>query len=262
MKLVFRVIKWILFSAFGLVFSFFLLLALNRDHRVVELSDKDRQSIVARKEYSREADSNRYASLLEEFGRNKNLAEGFELQCLLALSHYPELKDAHIDFVVGDSYWPLSSRPEITSTILPGVQRRLLVLISSGSADFWEPILLKNVPFNAQVGFIGHELAHSVYYQDKTALALIGVAYRYEYDRAFYTEFERDADKLAVERGLGYQLYDLAWFIRKAFGKSQEEIEAEEDGGTYLHPGEIAREMKKYDFYKEPLDTAESYFSN
>lgn len=260
MKVVLRILKWLVLGVMGFLTVLFLVLVLDQDAKPTGITIEQQAAIVVRKEYSREVDEPRFDQLLREFGYKKKLAPGFELQCLLALSHFPELKDTPIDFIVGPSYWPLSSRPQILSTLLPPLERKYLVLISSDSADFWEPILLKNTPFNEQVGIIAHELGHTVYYQDKTALQLISIAYKYEYDREFYLEFERDGDELAIRRGLGYQMYDYAWFVRKAFGDSQEEIEHDKAGGPYLNPQEIALEMEKYNFYKEPLPSGDSFF--
>jgi hypothetical protein len=75
------------------------------------------------------------------------------------------------------------------------------------------------------------------------------------------TVFERETDKKAVAHGLGYQLYDFAFFVRKAFGNTLQEIEAEK-GDMYLSPGEIAEEMKKYKFYPDTLNAPESYFED
>ncbi|HMQ64088.1 MAG TPA: hypothetical protein PKE06_25615 [Flavilitoribacter sp.] len=61
--------------------------------------------------------------------------------------------------------------------------------------------------------------------------------------------------------GLGYQLYDFAFFVRKAFGDSQEKIEAEE-GDMYLSPKELANEMTKYDCYRDTLNHPDHYFMN
>lgn len=260
-KLVFQILRWLVLGILGVLAVLFLLLVSNNDAKPAGLSEEERAAMVVRLEYSEAADAARFDELIEEFGNKKQLAPGFELQCLLALSHFPELRDTPIDFVVGPVYWPLSSRPEILSTLLPWLERKYLVFISSGSDDHWEPILLKNTPFNEQVAIIAHELGHSVYYQDKTALQLIKIGYRYEYDRDFYLEFERFGDELAIERGLGYQMYDYAWFVRKAFGNSQEKIESNQGGGPYLNPKEIAREMEKYEFYQEPLPLGELYFA-
>ena len=46
--------------------------------------------------------------MLEEFGENKILTPGYELEALLALSRYPELKSVRIHFMVDDVNIPLS----------------------------------------------------------------------------------------------------------------------------------------------------------
>ena len=165
-----------------------------------------------KREYSPKVDSTLYHSLNNKFGQNKSLAKGFEWQCLLALSHYPELKDTPIEFRVQPAFIPLSSRPDPVSVIFPWIRRKYLVVISNQSADFFEKILLHNTPFNEQIGIIGHELAHTVYYQDKNSFQLAQIAYRYEYDDEFHDAFERATDKRAIAHGLGYQMYDFAFF--------------------------------------------------
>lgn len=261
MKRILHLLKWLSLSILGLLLLVFLLLLLDRGSQTVELSEADKQSIKAKKQYSSQVDSSLYFSLLETYGKNKTLAEGFEFQCLLALSHYPELKTTPIDFVIKPVFLPLASRPDPKSVLFPWVKRKYLVVISNASADFFEPILLHNTPFNEQVGIIGHELAHSVYYQDKSSLQLARIAYCYEYDNDFSIAFERETDKRAIAHGLGYQLYDFAFFVRKAFGDTQEEIAAEE-GDMYLSPKEIVTEMEKYNFYRDTLDAPHTYFSN
>jgi len=166
----------------------------------------------------------------------------------LALSHYPELKETHIDFLVEPAFLPLASRPDPKSILFPWIKRKYLVIISDESTDFFEPILLENTPINEQIGIIGHELGHTIYYLDKSALQMAWIAFKYQSDNSFKVDFEREADKIAVAHGLGYQMYDFAYFVRRAFGQSEEKIE-EEEGDMYLSPKEILMEMEKYDLY-------------
>lgn len=85
------------------------------------------------------------------------------------------------------------------------------------------------------------------------------MAIRYLNDDELHTQFERATDERAIAHGLGYQLYDFAFFVRKAFGNSLDEIQAEK-GDSYLSPGEIAAAMKKYPFYKDAVNDPRSYF--
>lgn len=250
MKITLRVLKWIGWSILGLIIMIFILLALENGARPVVLTEADKNAIPVQKEYIPPIDSSLYASLLQKYGKNKTLPPGFETQCLLALSHYPELKETRMEFRVQPAFLPLSSRPDPISLLIPWMKRKYLVVISNKSKDFFEPILLRNAPYNDQVGIIGHELGHTLYYQDKSALHLAIIAFQYQYD-SFITPFERETDKRAIAHGLGYQMYDFAYFVRRAFGQSEESIEKEE-GDTYLSPNEILEEMEKYNnFYQE-----------
>lgn len=250
MRIILHLFKWLLFSILGLLLIVFLLLVLDRDAQSVVLSETDRAAINAQRMYMPDADSGIYFSLLKKYGQHKTLAEGYELQCLLALSHYPELKEVSVDFLIEPAFLPLASRPEPLSVLFPWVRRKYNVIISNASADFFEPILLRNLPFNEQIGVIGHELAHTVYYQNKSSLQFLKIAYSYQFDDTFHSDFERETDKRAIAHGLGYQIYDFAFFVRRAFGQSEEQIAAEE-GDTYLSPHEILAEMEKYNFYEE-----------
>lgn len=259
MKITLRILKWILLSTLGILLLLFLLLVLDQG-AINTPAPPPPSAIKAPAVYTPNVAPNTYNALLTEFGQQKKLAEGYELQCLLALSHYPELKEVPIDFVIEETFIPLASRPAPISVVFPWVKRKYLVVISSKSADFFEGILMHNLPFNEQVGVLGHELAHSLFYLNKNSLQLARIAYRYEKDGAFHDQFEQETDKRAVAHGLGYQLYDYAFFVRKSFGNTQEEI-AQEEGGTYLSPKELASEMQKYPFYQDTLRPPASYFS-
>jgi len=104
MKTNLRLLKRVLFGTLGLLLIVLLLLTFDGDYQPVVLSETDKNAIKARKEYLPDADSGLYYSLLEHYGKNKTLAEGFEIQCLLALSHYPELKETPIEFQVQSTF--------------------------------------------------------------------------------------------------------------------------------------------------------------
>ncbi|NRB46411.1 MAG: hypothetical protein HRU41_01980 [Saprospiraceae bacterium] len=260
MKITLRILKWISLSLLGLVLLLILLLLLDRG-AVERPAPPPPSEIKAPPVYSADVESNLYNLLLEEFGQHKSLAKGYELQCLLALSHYPELKEVPIDFVIQETFIPLASRPAPITVLLPWLKRKYLVVISSKSAAFFEGILMHNLPINEQVGVLGHELAHTLFYLDKNSFQLARIAYQYEKNGDFHDRFEQDTDKRAVAHGLGYQLYDYAFFVRKSFGNTQEEI-ANEEGGTYLSPKELAAEMEKYPFYRDTLRSPDSYFTH
>lgn len=216
--------------------------------------------VVAVKTYDPNMAGGKLAFLMREYGHHKTLAKGFELQCLLALSHYPELKEVPIRFVIQPAKLQLSARPDPWTLLIPWEKRVYLVIISNDTGRENDPILLPKVPFNEQVGIIGHELGHIAFYLDKKATYFVGLGINYSFRfNQFAPGFERTTDKSAIAHGLGYQLYDFSFFVRKAFGQSLRQIQSER-GEIYLSPPEIAEEMAKFEFYKNPLNPPQSYF--
>ena len=105
------------------------------------------------REYVEAEDHECYDDMLEEFGENKILTSGYELEALLALSHYPELKSVRIHFMVDNVDIPLSFRPHWLSILRTARSRTYLVVIDNN----------RESGRNAQIGILGHELAHAVY---------------------------------------------------------------------------------------------------
>lgn len=251
MRLFLKIIKFFFLGLFGLILLIVILLSLDRDYAPISAKWKN-----AFKEgeihYESPKDSTLYYSLLARYGQNKKLPKGFELQALLALSFYPELADLPIDFPVRETFIPLSSRPDPLSILFPWLKRKYLVVISSKSNSFLDPILLHKLPFNDQVGVLGHELSHTLYYCDKSALRISGIAISY-LNAAYRKKFERDTDKRAIAHGLGHQMYTHALFTRKAlalaFNKSPS---LSGEGENYLSPKEIMAEMQKHPYRKIP----------
>ncbi len=54
--------------------------------------------------------------------------------------------------------------------------RTYQVIIDSEREGTRGALLLKNQPFNAQVGIIGHELAHTVYYLNRSLFGILSDA--------------------------------------------------------------------------------------
>lgn len=192
----------------------------------------------------------RYEELLERFGKNKELPPGYELQSLLALSHYPELVDIKIRFIVDDVDIPLSSRPWWGSMLNSAKNRTYLVVMDSEREGGREALLLKNQPFNAQVGIIGHELAHTVYYLERSFFGILGDALCQL--SACRINFERETDLRLVRYGLGWQRYDHALYIRtQILGSEEAALAAEGGGGAYMSPSELLRAMGETGSYAD-----------
>ena len=162
--------------------------------------------------------------LKSEFGKNKKLPAGFELQALIALSYYPELRDEHVVFVQKKAAIPYASRPGIFSLLNPFSKKKYRVIISTKTNALRTPTLLENLDFNAQIGALGHELAHTAYYYKTRKLKILvnGIQYL---DRSFEGKFEKMTDRIAIGHGLGTQIYTWCkaiFPVKKRDGKRSE----------------------------------------
>jgi len=183
------------------------------------------------KEYNNSLDS-----LKALYGEHKDLPPGLELQTLLALSHYPELKGVRIRFLVKNSFIPLSSRPYVVSLFQKRVKREYQVVISDKSLEAMDPVLAKNLPFNAQVAIIGHELAHTSHYQQMNIyqVQFSGIAYFCPLFRAW---FEKGTDRRTIEHGLGTELLEYAVYVRNIYESKEQQVNFMDR--YYLNPAEI-----------------------
>ncbi|MEQ8955212.1 MAG: hypothetical protein RL120_13855 [Gammaproteobacteria bacterium] len=190
-----------------------------------------------------------FDQLLAAYGRNKELPPGYELQALLALSHFPELGDVRIRFIYDDVDIPLSSRPFWASMLRSAKNRTYLVVIDSHRDSGRQALLVKNQPFNAQVGIIGHELAHAVYYLERSFFGIAADALC-QLSNECRIAFERATDRRLIEYGLGWQRYDHALFVRGEFAANPEiAANSPGGGGAYMSPLELREIMNSIAAY-------------
>lgn len=208
-------------------------------------SYRDRLPPVERT-YREESETARLYYLREAYGRNKEYPPEYELQVLLALSHFPELKDADVHFVVKDYAFPISSIPKPLSTVRSPENRTYLIRIDTEMEGPRDVLLLKNQPFNAQVGILGHELAHTVYYLERSFFGIFsdGVCFLIRNCR---NRFERETDVRLINHGLGWQRYDHSSFVRAGFEKAG--VVSDGGGGAYMDPSELLEVMKTSGLY-------------
>ena len=153
-------------------------------------------------------------SLKAIIGTNKGLPEGFEVAAAIAYSAYPELKHVEIDMILTEDGAPMESTPDIWSLFNPIEKRRYCILLNDGQNTYFDPILLRALPFDAQVGILAHELGHVVYYENLNLLQLGKWGIKYLRDDDFRATHERTTDLMPVYHGLGSQIYQYARFVR------------------------------------------------
>jgi len=186
-------------------------------------------------------------SLTALYGEKKDLPRGFEKQSLLALSRFPELRDTRITFKVSPALIPVACRPNYFSLFKGQQNRRYNVWISSKSRMVPEGVLLHNLPFNAQVSMLAHELGHTYYYEKLSIAEFIKFGFCYLVNSNYRAKHERTTDKLVISRGLGKGLLENAEFIRDHPETSDYFSEEGNFLDTYyLTPTEILHILENY----------------
>ena len=155
-------------------------------------------------------------SLKAIIGDNKGLPKGFEVAAAIAYSAYPQLKDVKIDMKLTPDGAPMESTLDVSTLFIPGRKnRQYLILLNDNQNSFFKPILLRSLPFDAQVGILAHELGHVVYYHKLNLFKFGKWGLKYLKDDKFRATHERTTDLMAVYHGLGSQIYQYAYFVRK-----------------------------------------------
>ena len=153
-------------------------------------------------------------SIQSRVGANKGLPPGYEKSALLAYAAYPALKDATINMVLTQSGAPLESNFEFWTLFKNRRKRVYEIRLNDSDDSMFEGILMKDLPFDAQVGILAHELGHVVYYERLSTLQIAKWGLKYLISPKFRATHERSTDLMPVYHGLGSQIYQYAWYIR------------------------------------------------
>lgn len=151
-------------------------------------------------------------SLNKIYGKRKVFIPGLELASLIALSFYPELKDSRITFKLAKK----ESTAKTTFTFgsfFNTADKHFIIYINKqkGITGF----MFNDLPFNGQIGAIGHELAHVADFNAKGFFGIVwwGISYLSEKKRI---SIEKATDRSEIKHGLGSQLYEFGSFINNS----------------------------------------------
>jgi len=193
----------------------------------------------------------RFDSLLQEYGRNKSLPAGYEQQAILALSHFPELKNTSIVFRFHKSHATLKTRIQTSSLLNDKKKRFFVITISSRTVDKLEPVRFSNMNFDAQVGILGHEISHVLDFSEKNLWQCTITGMKHT-SPAYVDSLEFHTDMITIQHGLGKELYAWSSFIRKTM-HVQNWRGADYVNDThntverYMNPDTILRKMTEYE---------------
>ncbi len=132
------------------------------------------------------------------------LTKQFTLICQL----FPELAQTNISLKFRSISMTMQARPNIWTVL--GGKREYFVFINTERSK--NGLLLEDIPFNAQIGIIAHELCHIIDYHFKTNWEIIKTGFWYLKKRN-QEDYEKAVDYLVIKKGLGHQLRDWSHFV-------------------------------------------------
>lgn len=170
----------------------------------------------------------------------KNVPEKWQKQFTIICRAFPELKDDDISLRFQSISMTMQARPNIW-TLLPNRERKYFVFVNTERSR--NGLLFDDIPFNAQIGIIAHELCHIVDYHFKTKWQIVKTGLWYLKKRN-QEDYEKAVDYLVVKKGLGHQLQDWSHFVLHEAELTQRYKKTKET--YYLRPEDI-RECMKHD---------------
>jgi hypothetical protein len=144
-------------------------------------------------------------SLKSQFGKNKILPTELELECLVALSYFPELANVSIEFKWNNNLKStMKMMPSITSFFF---RKKMKYVVHINQNATYTNLSLQELTFNAKVGWLGHELGHVIQCTQKSRMGVLWMGIS-QVSKKFVRKHERETDMITIEHGLGYALYE------------------------------------------------------
>ena len=183
---------------------------------------------------------------LEAYKQNyQKLIDTYQIQTLIAISYYPELKNAKIRFREKNIKTTMASIPRM-DFIFHSKRSRTYHIYIDNSIKKGKGLLLRDIPFNAQIGVIGHELGHLSDYEDRTAVGIVilGIGYLFP---PFHRKLEHKVDEITIAHGLGYQVEAFSDFVfnQAAVNDRYRKFKSR----YYYDPRQLTRLLEKYPIY-------------
>ena len=189
------------------------------------------------------------------FGKNKSFDSIYQKQILIALSYFPELKNISIEFKLKIANTPLSSRPTFFGFFQSAKKRKYIIFISEQTNTKLEPILFKNLSFNAQIGVLGHELSHISDYTNKGFSEISNILWIEIFSKKEVDKFENRTDHICINHGLGYQLFEWSSSVinnlKIEYWRGADNLKGIIKRGRYLNPETIINIINTSPIYNQ-----------
>jgi len=155
--------------------------------------------------------------LQKEYGTHKVIPDSCKAPILLALSHFPELRESRVRFRIRHAISPLTTNRDWRYYFRHfGFGRRAFVItISDRTTSMLSPILFSQLDFAAQTGVIGHELSHVSDFKHKNLFGWLRLGVGHLSAR-YVDRLEFGTDSACIAHGLGYYLLAWSCHVRRA----------------------------------------------
>lgn len=189
------------------------------------------------------------SSALQQFSNHKSLPQGYEREALIALTHFPELKEVPIIFRFRKSASTLKTRPSFFSFFMPRGHRSYVIIISSKTCNSVKPLMLEHLPDSARIGVLGHELSHVADFASKSSWQSLKTAAGH-FSKKYMDSLEYHTDQICISHGLGKELESWSSYIRqtmhtKNWRGAAKIRKGESPAERYMNPSSIEQEMIK-----------------
>lgn len=142
--------------------------------------------------------------------RNKTIPVVLLDPVLKALSYFPELEEVDITFELKEkiSGAVMQAQPKVFSLFVDGKENRKYKVKITRELDFGDGdvLAIEEVPYDALVGWLGHELGHVMDYLNRSSADMMHFGARYMISKQKVTEAELTADGYAIGCGMGHQI--------------------------------------------------------
>lgn len=147
-------------------------------------------------------------SLRDALGDNVSYKnkKGMELATLLAIAHYPELQNRKVKIIIKNMKGaPVEASFGVFNFVKPRRNKVYKILIQENS-------FMERLSLNKQVAALGHEMAHFIQYERRKYFGTLFTLLQYVISDKYRLRFEKKADEMAVNHGLGPHMIDFAFY--------------------------------------------------
>jgi len=124
----------------------------------------------------------------------------------LTLSYYPELKATKIKVYYSAIKQTMNCRPCFRNLFVKKEKRTYRIIINNNTGKE-KGLPIADLPDDIRIGFIAHEVAHILTYDQMNNLQTLKFALKYVFSKKFIYNVERHVDYVAIEHHLARQLY-------------------------------------------------------